>query len=102
MTIILSDSVVLPNLKDSAAYLAVRMVMTDDEKQFALIEIPKSINRFIELPKEGDKSFIILIDDLLRYCLSDIFNIVTETCFSEGQIFFTEKIQPNKPKQIPI
>ncbi|MBD0833705.1 polyphosphate kinase 1 [Aestuariibaculum sediminum] len=75
VTIILNDLVVLPNLKDSAAYLAVRMVMADESKQFALIEIPKSVNRFIELPKQGDKSFIILLDDLLRYCLKDIFNI---------------------------
>ena len=89
VTIILSDSVVLPNLKDSAAYLAVRMVMADDEKQFALIEIPKSINRFIELPKDGDKSFIILIDDLLRYCLSDIFNIFDYKSISAHMIKIT-------------
>jgi len=75
VTIILNDLVQLPNLKDTGAYLAVRMVMADGNKQFALLEIPKSINRFVELPKEGDKSFIILIDDLLRHCLSDIFNI---------------------------
>ena len=75
VTIILNDSVVLPNLKDSAAYLAVRMQMAEDKKQFALIEIPKSIDRFVELPKENDKNYIIMIDDLLRYCLSDIFNI---------------------------
>ncbi|WP_142786213.1 polyphosphate kinase 1 [Changchengzhania lutea] len=75
VTIILNESVVLPNLKDSAAYLAVRMLMPDDKRQFALIEIPKSINRFVELPKEGNKDFIILIDDLLRYCLGDIFDI---------------------------
>ena len=75
VTIILNDLATLPNLKDSAAYLAVRMVLSNNEKQFALIEIPKSINRFIELPKEGNKDFIIMIDDLLRYCLKEIFNI---------------------------
>ncbi len=75
VTIILNDLVQLPNLKDTGAYLAVRMVMADNNKQFALLEIPKSLNRFVELPKQGDKSYIILIDDLLRHCLSDIFNI---------------------------
>jgi polyphosphate kinase len=75
VTIILNDLVVLPNLKDSAAYLAVRMQMVDDKKQFALIEIPKTIDRFVELPKQGNKSYIIMIDDLLRHCLRDIFNI---------------------------
>lgn len=75
VTIILNDSVSLPNLKDSAAYLAVRMLMDDDSKQFALIEIPKIINRFVVLPKQGDNNYIIMIDDLLRHCLADIFNI---------------------------
>ena len=89
VTIILNDLVVLPNLKDSAAYLAVRMQMEDNNKQFALIEIPKSINRFIELPKQGDKSYIILIDDLLRYCLSDIFNIFDYKSISAHMIKIT-------------
>ena len=75
VTIILNDLVVLPNLKDSAAYLAVRLLMTDDRRQFALIEIPKNINRFIELPRQGNRNYIIMIDDLLRHCLGDIFNI---------------------------
>src|SRR5690606_7604670 len=75
VTIILKDLVTHPNLKDSAAYLAVRMVMSDGANQFALIETPKSVNRFVELPKYEGKDFIIMIDDLLRYCLSDIFNI---------------------------
>jgi len=75
VTIILNDLVDLPNLKDSGAYLAVRMLMHDNKCQYALIEIPKNINRFIELPKQGEKNFIIMIDDLLRYCLGDIFNI---------------------------
>lgn len=75
VTIILNNQVQLPNLKDTAAYLAVRMVLKNDDKQFALIEIPKTINRFIELPKKDNKSYIIIIDDLLRYCLNDIFNI---------------------------
>ncbi len=89
VTIILNDLVVLPNLKDSAAYLAVKMQMKDGSKQFALIEIPKSVDRFIELPKEGDKNYIIMVDDLLRYCLSDIFNIFDYETISAHMIKIT-------------
>lgn len=89
VTFILNDLIVLPNLKDSAAYLAVRMVMEDDSKKFALIEIPKTINRFVELPKQGDKSFIILIDDLLRHCLGYIFNIFEFKSISAHMIKIT-------------
>jgi polyphosphate kinase len=89
VTIILNDSVLLPNLKDSAAYLAVKMTMEGDQNQFALIEIPKSVNRFVKLPKQGDKNYIILVDDLLRHCLSDIFNIFDYKSISAHMIKIT-------------
>lgn len=89
VTIILNDLVELPNLKDSVAYLAVRMVISNGENQYALIEIPKSVNRFIELPKQGDKSFIIMIDNLLRHSLGDIFNIFDYKSISAHMIKIT-------------
>lgn len=89
VTIILSENVRLPNLKDSGAYLAVKMSLVDGGKQFALIEIPKTVNRFVELPKQGDKSYIIMIDDLLRYCLADIFNIFEYKSVSAHMIKIT-------------
>ncbi len=75
VTIILNEQVELPTLKDSAAYLAVKMVLVDDSIQYALIEIPRSIERFVVLPKKEHCDYIIMLDDLLRYCLNDIFNI---------------------------
>ncbi len=84
MTIILNEHSGFPTLKDTAAYLAVRMELIDTEDgdgqvgnkvRYALIEIPKGINRFIELPKEGEKNYIILLDDLIRYSLRSIFNM---------------------------
>jgi polyphosphate kinase len=90
VTIILNDLDELPRLKDSAAYLAVKMTMKDPvpkransgvlpnqakEKKYVLIEIPRSIERFVVLPKDGDRQYIILLDDLIRYHLHSIFNI---------------------------
>ena len=89
VTIILNDLVDIPNLKDSAAYLAVRMVLNDGNKQFALIEIPKTINRFIELPSYNGKDYIIMIDDVLRYFLNDIFNIFEYNDISAHMIKIT-------------
>ena len=45
------------------------------EKKYVLIEIPRSIERFVVLPKEGEKQHVILLDDLIRYHLHSIFNI---------------------------
>ncbi|MCK5441172.1 MAG: polyphosphate kinase 1 [Maribacter sp.] len=83
MTIILNDLAEFPLLKDTAAYLAVKMVLLDDSglntknNNYALIEIPSSIDRFVVLPKIGDKNFIIILDDLIRYSLRSIFSMFT-------------------------
>lgn len=89
VTIILSDMVKLPTLKDHAAYLAVKMMFADQNKQFALIEIPKTMDRFVVLPKKGDNNYIIMLDDLLRYCLNDIFNIFEYESISAHMIKIT-------------
>lgn len=104
VTIFLNDLAEFPLLKDSAAYLAVKMVMKKknkarglkkmftpdpDEVRYALIEIPKGIDRFVVLPKEGDKSYIIILDDLIRYCMHTIFNIFDYESLSAHMIKIT-------------
>lgn len=89
VVIILSELVKLPTLKDSAAYLAVKMVFSNQKKQFALIEIPKTLDRFVVLPKKGSDNYIILMDDLLRYFLNDIFNIFKYESVSAHMIKIT-------------
>jgi polyphosphate kinase len=84
VTIILTGLETFPALKDSAAYLAVRMVLNtgneetqdkDDRVNYALIEIPKVIDRFVVLPEKNGQKYIILLDDLIRHCLGIIFSI---------------------------
>ena len=81
VTIMIGELEKFPSLKDSAAYLAVKMVMSKDDtifntkNNYALIEIPKNVERFVVLNQEGEKQFIIILDDLIRYCLHYIFNI---------------------------
>ncbi|MFD2823432.1 polyphosphate kinase 1 [Lacinutrix iliipiscaria] len=89
VTIVLNDSVKLPNLKDSAAYLAINMVLQNNQNQHALIEISKTMDRFVVLPKQGEKNYIIMVDDLLRYCLDDIFNIFDYKSISAHMIKIT-------------
>lgn len=95
MTIILRDLTEFPVLKDTAAYLAVKMIIVGDqkakekEKRYALIEIPKGIDRFIVLPKEGDKNYIIILDDLIRYCLRNIFTMFEYESISAHMIKIT-------------
>jgi len=79
-TIILNEVEALPNLKDDVAYLAVRMLLASESGkkqkiQYALIELPKTLDRFIVLPKIGNANYIILLDDVIRFCLSSHFYI---------------------------
>ncbi len=95
VTIMIGELEDFPSLKDSAAYLAVRMVMKKDDEtfqsrsNFALIEIPKIIDRFIVLPQKGDKQYIIILDDLIRYCLNNIFSIFKYESISAHMIKIT-------------
>ena len=41
---------------------------------YALVEIPKDISRFVVLPKNGDRQYIMFIDDIIRYHLHIIFS----------------------------
>ncbi|MGL5006813.1 MAG: polyphosphate kinase 1 [Plesiomonas sp.] len=62
-------------LKDDYTYLVVEM-RKESETQYALIEIPASrLPRFITLPQEKprNRKTIILLDNVIRFCLDDIF-----------------------------
>lgn len=75
VVMVLNEDIALPKLKDSAGYLTVKMSSKDGSVQYALIEISKSMDRFVVLPNKGESSYIIMVDDIIRYCLNEIFNI---------------------------
>lgn len=65
-----------PYLRDRSVYLAVRLSKKDDpsDYDYSLIRIPgRSVPRFLVLPEEKGKQFVILLDDIIRYCMNDIF-----------------------------
>jgi len=67
-----------PYLKDKSIYLAIKLSRKNKDKKskYALIEIPTDVvSRFLVLPAEENKKKIILLDDILRYCLNDVFSI---------------------------
>ena len=79
-------------LKDYAIYLTV--VMSNSKKklsdELALIEISsESLNRFVELPAKKDEKCIILVDDVIRYCVKEIFSTFDYNDFSAYTIKFT-------------
>jgi polyphosphate kinase len=66
-----------PYLKDKAIYLSTKLTSSEKsvETEYALIEIPGNISRFLMLPPDGDRKYLIILDDVIRYCLRDVFTI---------------------------
>jgi len=73
--IILDSKKKFPKFKENLSFLIVRMVLPNDEIQYAIIRIPKTLNRFVKLPSKKSIKQIIIIDDIIRLHLKDIFKI---------------------------
>ena len=89
--LLLSKDREFPYLKDKSIYLMTKMSNQDKTKhQYALIEIPSDMHsRFLVLPKECEKNFVMLLDDVIRYCLSDVFSIYDYAHFEAYTIKLT-------------
>jgi polyphosphate kinase len=81
-----------PELRDRSIYLAIKLSksLVSDAHEYALIEIPTGdISRFIQLPTIDDKKYIILLDDIIRYCLDQVFSILPYDTFEAYTIKIT-------------
>ena len=80
------------DFSDNQAFLAVKLsIDSRDTKrnQFALIEIPKELDRFILLPQLGKKQYVMFLDDLIRYHFHIIFNFNEFTSITSHMIKVT-------------
>ena len=70
------DIDVLQFLKDEYAYIAVDL-RSGEQSQYALIEVPTDhLPRFVMVPEQKRKhrKTIILLDNIIRYCLDELFS----------------------------
>jgi polyphosphate kinase len=79
--IILDLNKPFPELKDRFLYFFVRLTNKGPKttERFALIELPPNLPRFLVLPETNDLKFIILVEDIIKYNLKDIFYVFTYT-----------------------
>lgn len=81
VTIMISELDEFPSLADSAAYLVIKLTMSPEEQKleesvnYALVEIPSTVDRFVILPEQDGKQYIIILDDLIRHSLKSIFSL---------------------------
>jgi polyphosphate kinase len=90
--IMISRLDVFPELTDRSIYLAVKLSkrLVPDVHEYAVIEIPSGDQpRFILLPNAEGKHYIILIDDVIRFCLDQVFSILPYDTFEAYTIKIT-------------
>jgi polyphosphate kinase len=76
--VMIDDNKAFPFMKDKASYMFLRLesILKTQKNKYALIEIPSKItSRFVVLPKQGKKQFIILLDDVIRFNTGMIFDV---------------------------
>ena len=74
-----------PTLNDKSIYLACKMSAKNKSipQRFALVSVPaRRLSRFVILPSKENEHFIILLEDIIRFCLPHIFSYFGYDVFS--------------------
>lgn len=97
--IMLNENLPLPELRDRAIYFFVKLT-NGKYTQLALIEFPDNLPRFVVLPETNNLKFIILIDDIIRYNLEDIFFIFEHQTIEAYSIQLTRDAELDLDKEV--
>lgn len=89
--------IMLNNLKssslvDKSIYLALKLESSSSHipRQFAVIKVPaKTLSRFVSLPVSDNHKYIILLDDVIRYCLDEVFSMFGYDVYNAYTFKFT-------------
>ncbi len=77
--IMLENLVDPTSLEDRSIYLAVHLQSSTKpgKEEFSIVKVPSPpLSRFLILPKENGKTFIILLDDVIRHGLPYVFSLL--------------------------
>lgn len=82
----------LTNETDEIIYLGVKMQVSEKKRpDYALIALPVAeCGRFIRLPDKEGKSYLMYLDDVIRYCLPMVFSGLNYTSFKAYAFKFTK------------
>ncbi len=97
--IMLDESQVFPEMRDRAVYFFVKLTK-NKKSRYALIEIRDSLSRFLVLPETNNLKFIILLDDIIRYSLEDIFFIFDHDTIEAYSIQLTRDAELDLDKEV--
>jgi polyphosphate kinase len=99
--IMLDDDLPLPEMRDRAIYFFVRLTK-NKKSRYALIEFPDNLSRFLVLPETNNLKFIILLDDIIRYSLEDIFFIFDHDSIDAYSLQLTRDAELDLDKEVSV
>jgi polyphosphate kinase len=99
--IMLDDNLPLPEMRDRAIYFFVRLTK-NKKSRYALIEFPDNLSRFLVLPETNKLKFIILLDDIIRYNLEDIFFIFDHDSIEAYSLQLTRDAELDLDKEVSV
>lgn len=75
--LMVSEKMRFPELRDNSIYLATRLRTSGSKAdRYGLIEVPTAaLSRFLILPREDGQRYVILLEDVIRYNLKEIFSL---------------------------
>ena len=83
--VVLNKKSKFPNLTDTSSFLTVKIISKKQEQKYALIKIPTKLDRFLVLSEKNQK-YVILIDDIIRFHLNEIFEIFSPQSIKANMI----------------
>ena len=99
--IMLDDELPMPELRDRAIYFFVKLTK-GKKTRYALIEFPDNLSRFLVLPETNNLKFIILLDDIIRYSLEDIFFIFEHDSIEAFSLQLTRDAELDLDKEVSV
>ena len=77
-----------PQLSESSCFLIIKVESRNKNLNYAIIQFPDEFERFIVI-KNQDVKYVIMIDDIIRYHLFEIFKIFNPSNISANMIKFS-------------
>ena len=77
-----------PQLSESSCFLIIKVESKNKNLNYAIIQFPDEFERFIVI-KNQDVKYVIMIDDIIRYHLFEIFKIFNPSNISANMIKFS-------------
>ena len=93
-----------PVLNDKSIYLACRLAKQDRSipQRFALVSVPtRHLSRFLILPSKNEEQYVILLEDVIRFCLPNIFSFFGYDKFSSHLIKVTRDAEIDVDNDVP-